>query len=65
MHPVIPTAFRPRDNLTQLLPSPRHGDFSRQVKSEPASSCDGENETPVDIAIIITVEYIVRYFPDS
>ncbi len=65
MHPVIPTAFRPRDNLTQPLPSPRHGGFSRQLKCEPTSGCDGENETPVDIAITITVERVVRYFPDS
>ncbi|KAK5221536.1 hypothetical protein LTR99_010972 [Exophiala xenobiotica] len=66
MHPVIPTAaFRPRANLTLPFPSPRDGDFSRQVKGEPTSGCDGENETPVDIAITITVERVVRHFPDS
>ena len=64
MHPVMQTAFRPRDHLTRPLSSPRHGDFGRQRKSEPTSGCDAENETPVDIAITVIVERVVRYFPD-
>jgi len=65
MHPVMRTAFQPQDNLTLPLYSPRHGDFRRQPKSEPTSGCDAENETPVDLAITVTVERVVRYFQDS
>ncbi|OQU97155.1 hypothetical protein CLAIMM_03131 [Cladophialophora immunda] len=59
------TAFRPRDNLTLPLPSPRHGDFSRQVKREPTSGYDAGNETPGDLVITVTVERVVHSFQDS
>ena len=65
MHSLMPTAFRPPDKLTQPLSSPRRGDFRRQPMSGPASGCDVESETSVDLAIMVTVEHVVISYQDS
>lgn len=54
MHPIMRTACRLQDHLTQPLSSPRHGDFRRQLMSEHNSGGDAEGETPVDMAITVT-----------
>ncbi len=58
-------SFRAQETLTLPSSLTGYGDFGHRLNSEFISSCGAENETAVDLAITITVESVVRYFPDS
>jgi hypothetical protein len=58
------TSFRSQDILTLPLSLTGYGDFGHRLNSESTSSCGAENETPVELAITVTVERVVCYFQD-